>query len=105
MSSCYDPLYAVVCTRRDGSRYTRLGLQSGIAFDSDGRPIRDYVIYSDGSAGYVVRLLLFLYKYKVFIHIIVCNVAHRGCSYCLRLDIISTKHAMRFICWFATLVA
>lgn len=56
MSSCYDPLFATVCTRSDGSRYTRLGLQSGITFDSDGRPIGDTVSYSDGTLGYIVRL-------------------------------------------------
>lgn len=54
--SCYDPIYASVCTRSDGSRYTRLGLQSGITFRSDGRPVSDIVSYPDGSSGYVVKL-------------------------------------------------
>ena len=39
--ACYDPLIGAVCTRRDGSRFVRLGIQSGVALDPNGRPLTD----------------------------------------------------------------
>ena len=54
--ACYDPLIGAVCTRRDGSRFVRLGIQSGVALDPNGRPLTDSFYTYDGYPAYAVSL-------------------------------------------------